>query len=213
MQVRGGGPIAMVGRIDRWHRIANVLVLTLSTTGCASSGPTPSAFADLRGTTIAFESIEGPPAAVSQRFARNLNEETSARQIVVVPAGGQAQYRIRGYLAAQPTSIAWAWDVYDATQQRAFRLRGEEQAAGRRSWAGADDAVLRRIARASVEQFAGFLAADRTPASPETRRPARSPSVIAASGDLPEAPSPDVPLPRYRPAPNASSAALAYTAQ
>ena len=235
MWVRGGGPVALSGRIDRRHRIAGALALALCATGCGSTGPTLNPSAAVRGTTISFESIEGPPPAVAQRIVRSLSEEMGARQVVVVPAGGQAQYRIRGYLAAQPTSIAWAWDVYDGAQQRAFRLRGEEQAAGRAAWTGADEAVLRRIARSSVEQFAALVSAPRSAPSPETPQPTWGWGLIAAFDDFrpeaagivrvlrpgpapmalgaaPEAAAPDIPLPRIRPAPEATSA-MAFDAQ
>ena len=156
-------------RIDR-HGIAGILILTLAITGCNTSGPT--SLADARGFAIAFESIEGPPAQVVQKFERDITDEAAARQIAVVPRGGGALYRIRAYLApnAQPQapSIAWAWDVYDGNQRRAFRLTGTEPAgAGRRPsaefWAAADDAVLRRIARAGMEQLVVFIASARAP--------------------------------------------------
>ena len=151
-------------------RLAACLILTLAAAGCNTSGPTPRA--DARGAAIAFESIEGPPAQVVQRLVRDINEEASARQIAVVPRGTAAPYRIRGYLAANAErgapSIAWAWDVYDGDQRRAFRLTGVEPAGtGRQSlagsWAAADDAALRRIARAGVEQLVVFIASARGP--------------------------------------------------
>jgi hypothetical protein len=201
---------------ERAGRIAAILALTLATAGCITNGPSPY---DARGTTVAFESIEGPPTAVAQRMVRSLNEEATARQIFVVPPGGQAQYRIRGYLAAQPASIAWAWDIYDAAQQRAFRLRGEEQLIGPRSWAATDDVILRRIARTSVEQFVAFVANPRAAVVVEQQPPSRVRSLVAAIDDFrPEAAgifqilsappnrkaeqaeaARDVPLPRHRP--------------
>ena len=119
--------------------------------GCNTSGP--ASLADARGTTIAFESIEGPAAQVVQKFERDINEEAAARQIAVVPRGGTAP--IASAAISQPNagpeapSIAWAWDVYDADQRRAFRLSGvEPSGTGRQSsagfWAAADDAVLRK---------------------------------------------------------------------
>ena len=105
-----------------------------------------------------------------------------------MPRGTQAVYRARGYLAPQAggASIAWAWDIYDAAENRAFRLRGEERAtAGRRSWT--DEQAMRRIARASVEQLVAFLSEPRM-APPAAPPPARGPAVIAASDDFrPEA--------------------------
>jgi len=76
---------------------------------------------------------------------------------------------VRGYLAAQVvrgrTHISWVWDVYDDVKVRALRIRGEE--AGGRSgadpWSTADDAMLRKIARASMDRLAAFL---RNPEAP-----------------------------------------------
>ncbi|HSJ39833.1 MAG TPA: hypothetical protein VK955_02115 [Xanthobacteraceae bacterium] len=72
-------------------------------------------------------------------------------------------YRVRGYLAIKltkhQTTITWVWDVFDQDEQRALRISGEETAKGRHrdAWAAADDAVLGRIAHASMEQLAAFL--------------------------------------------------------
>ena len=190
--------------------------------------------ADLRGTTIAVESVEGPPPAIVHKFVRDLGEEAAARQLALLPQGAQAHYRMRGYLAPQAGGgIAWAWDIYDAGQNRAFRLRGEERT-GARSW-GADPQAMRRIARASIEQLATFLSsrpAGTTPAAPTA--PTGNPSLIAALDDFrPEAagifrlfgagtapPDPEagrdaasfVPLPPHRPAPSGPPAAhLAFS--
>jgi hypothetical protein len=157
----------------------------------------PGAPADVRGTTISFDSVDGPPPAVVQRIVRDLSTEATARQIVVVPRGGQAMYRVRGYLAAHAdqgqTAIAWAWDVYDGEQRHVFRLRGEDKAvAASRSWTAADDQTLRRIARTSVEQLVVFLGSPRTPAgrvAESAPSPApRSLSILAGLDDFtPEA--------------------------
>ncbi len=221
------------------HGVAAAVVLSLAAAGCAATSPMPGSLVDSRGGPIAIESVEGAPAPVVRRFVRDLNEAAAARQVAVVSRGGTAVYRIRGYLAAHPepnaTSIAWAWDVYDADQRRVFRLNGEERSsAARQSWA-ADEPVLRRIARASVEQLAVFLAAPRTPrgSGPEVAPavPERTPSLVARLDDFrPEAAgifrvlrtesapvqaettAADGPLPRHRPRPSGTTAAaLAYT--
>jgi hypothetical protein len=90
---------------------------------------------------------------------------------------GEANYRLRGYLAAHEdragsasTSISWALDVYDANQRRAFRLSGEEKTAGH-MWAAADDQLLQKIARAGMEKFVVLSA---------TARPASGPVAAAA---------------------------------
>jgi hypothetical protein len=116
------------------------------------------------------------------RFLTELGESAPAYRIKVVPAGGEATYRIRGYLAAHPkgagASIAWAWDVYDADLHRAFRLSGEETAGarpgvGHADWALTDDAVLRRIARAGLDQLADRMASPANPALEAALAPPR----------------------------------------
>src|SRR5262245_7463798 len=174
---RGLGELtAVAARLHRCYRHAAVLLLVgLVASGCVGTGQLAN-LADGRRSTVAFESIDGAPPAVFHKFINKLKEEAGARQIAVV-SSSEANYHLRGYLAAHGadsgTSIAWVLDVYDANERRAFRLSGEEKATGR-SWAGADDQVLARIARASMQQFATFAAA------------APAPSATAAAEALPQ---------------------------
>ena len=134
------------------------------------------------GATVAFESIDGPPPQIFDRMVGVLDSESKLRNLSVVSREGQASYRVRSYLAAEVnhgrTSIAWVWDVYDANQQRALRLSGEEPAgkSGRDAWAAADDLVLRRIAQAGFSGLSaminGTAPADAPPAAaPDIARP------------------------------------------
>ncbi len=166
------------------------LALCLSAAGCASIGQALGPSASARDVSIAFESIDGLPRDVSQRLLQDLDQEATALRIAVIPAGGEAPYRIRAYLAAHAqgsgTVIAWAWDVYDAELQRAFRLSGEERtgASAGRSWAAADEALLRRIARSGMEQLAGFMASAPAPAAPAAPAPVQNGSAVAGRDDL-----------------------------
>jgi hypothetical protein len=180
-----GASIACAPRCGRVAYIAAAMLAAGATAGCI---PTvgPAQLADARGTPVTFESVEGPPATVVGTFMRDLGEEASARQLAVVPRGATALYRIRGYLAQtsdREGAITWAWDVYDAEEHRAFRFTGAEPI-GRRAGSAwpTDDAVLRKIARASVDQLVAF---------------------IARGGDLPEA--------RTAATPTAASSAFAFT--
>ncbi|HEY1546128.1 MAG TPA: hypothetical protein VGG01_27300 [Xanthobacteraceae bacterium] len=167
-------------------------VLCLCAAGCSTAPQGPMAAATPRGPTVAFESIDGPPAAIFTLLVQDLGEEASARQVAVVSREGQAQYRVRGYLAAlvegkrRNTVIAWVWDVYDADQQRALRLSGEVPASGsgRGTWAAADEGVLRRIATTSMDQLAAFLASP--PGAPSAVPGDPGPN-IAANGPDPAA--------------------------
>ena len=147
--------------------------------GCANGGAAAGAFASAgSGTTVTFESIDGPPPNVFDRMVNLLDSESKLRHLAIVSRESAASYRIRGYLAAQVsrgrTTIAWVWDVYDRDQQRTLRLSGEEPAgkAGRDAWTAADDVVLRRIAQAGLTGLAGMIdgTAPDLPAAPPAPR-------------------------------------------
>jgi hypothetical protein len=169
--------------VDRRFGRLGVLLMGLAVSGCVGSGQIAN-LVDGRRASIAFESLDGPPAAVFQKLMKNLKEEAGVRQIAVVPSS-EANYRLRGYLAAHrdgaATSISWALDVYDGDRHRAFRLSGEERTTGHTSagnWAAADDQLLQRIARAGMTQLAAFVSNPRVaeaapaPAAPQPRRTA-----------------------------------------
>jgi hypothetical protein len=151
-------------------------VAALGLAGCSSSGLPPGiANVSQRGTTVAFDSIDGPPETVFRSLVQQLNQEAQARQVAVVSRESAAQYRIRGYVAAhvqgKRTTISWVWDIYDADRQRAVRLAGEEAGTpGRTAWSAADEPVTGRIARDGMTRLAAFLGSppvpDPTPSAP-----------------------------------------------
>jgi len=164
---------------------AMLLAIACGLGGCASGGAGGGSFAQGgSGTTVAFESIDGPPPQVFDRMVSVLDSESKLRNLQVVSREGSASYRIRSYLAAQisrgRTTIAWVWDVYDRDQQRALRLSGEEPTGktGRDAWTAADDLVLRRIAQAGFSGLSaminGTAPADEPPpaAAPDRHGPA-----------------------------------------
>ena len=147
------------------------------------------------GATVAFESIDGPPPQVFDRMVGVLDSESKLRSLSVVSREGTAAYRVRSYLSAQvvrgKTVIAWVWDVYDANQQRALRLSGEEltsakagRDATRDAWAAADDLVLRKIAQAGFSGLSNMI--NGSPETPGLRGPAMA-SVIqqAPAAEMP----------------------------
>lgn len=137
--------------------------------GCNTNGQAGFAAGQPRGATVAFESIDGPPPGQFTALVRNLNDEAQQRRLAVLSRDAASAYRVRGYLAAKVssgrTTISWVWDVFDRDEKRALRINGEEvaTAAGKKSgkdadaWSVADDAMLRRIAAASMDQLAAFL--------------------------------------------------------
>jgi hypothetical protein len=160
--------------------IAAMLLAACALGGCASTGggPASGAFAMAGGgaATVAFESIDGPPPAVFDRMVGVLDTESKLRNLAIVSRENAATYRVRSYLSAQVvrgrTMIAWVWDVYDGSQQRALRLSGEEPAGkpGRDAWATADDMVLRKIAQAGLSGLSSMI--NGTPADAPAPAPA-----------------------------------------
>jgi hypothetical protein len=150
-------------RLAAWVTAA---MLCVASAGCATTG-TSLSLQPQRDITVAFESIDGPPPAIFRTFVQKLSQEAQARQVPMVTREGFAPYRVRGYLAAgiekkkKRTVISWVWDVYDAQQQRTFRLSGEEVAGliGSDAWASADDALLGRIAQKGMGQLADYVRA------------------------------------------------------
>jgi hypothetical protein len=144
-----------------------IAALAATATGCSSlpsDGRATLASAGTPGSTVAFESIDGPPPEVFSKLVANLNEEAGARQIAVVSRADTATYRVRGYVSAlvarDKTTFAWVWDVYDADKRRTLRIAGEEPAVASRrrdAWLAADDQVLRHMARNGMDRIAGFL--------------------------------------------------------
>src|SRR6266540_518877 len=163
---------------------AVLLAVASALGGCAGGGAASGSYAMAStgsGSTVAFESIDGPPPQVFDRMVGVLDSESKLRNLSIVSREGGAAYRVRSYLSAQVvrgrTMIAWVWDVYDNNQQRALRLSGEEPAgkAGRDAWAAADDLVLRKIAQAGLSGLSGMIngSPDAAPApAPERRGPA-----------------------------------------
>ena len=127
-----------------------------------------------RGASVAFESIDGPPPGQFHELVQDLNDEAQTRQLAVMSRESPSAYRVRGYLAAKvvkrETTISWVWDVFDGDEHRALRITGEETAKVRHrdAWAAADDAMLHRIARSSMDQLAAFLTSpDVAPGTPD----------------------------------------------
>jgi hypothetical protein len=165
-------------------RLAGIMAAPIALSACVTaSAPVPLEHA--QGAAIAFESIDGPPRPIHDKLIRDLTAAAGTHRLVVA-RGGDAHYRIRGYLAVETASasIAWAWDVYDAGRSRAFRLTGAERIAAPVSWAAADDAVLERIARTSIAGLTAFIAADRARANLAT---ATTAAASQAAADLPAA--------------------------
>jgi hypothetical protein len=163
---RGTGRAARTASFGAKQFAAGAALALLA--GCAGDAAPMLMQAQLRGPSLAFESIDGPPLPIFQKLVADLSAEAEQRRILVVSRAGQPAYRVRGYLAALmshgKTHIGWVWDVYDAQKHRAFRVAGEEVFSGKSAdaWALFDDPMLSRIARTSMDQIVAFLGAPDT---------------------------------------------------
>ncbi|PIT02991.1 hypothetical protein TSA1_21210 [Bradyrhizobium nitroreducens] len=189
----------ILGRAGTRVLAAMLLAASAALGGCAGGGGAANSYAMApstgSGATVAFESIDGPPPQVFDRMVGVLDSESKLRSLSVVSREGTAAYRVRSYLSAQvvrgKTVIAWVWDVYDANQQRALRLAGEEPTSakgGRDPWNAADDLVLRKIAQAGFSGLSNMI--NGTPDAPGTAPGLRGPAVASVA---PIAPAPEMP--------------------
>ena len=212
-------------------RVLGIAVATVTAAGCVT---TQSALSPehAHGATVAFESLDGAPRETTARLLTTLNEEAKAQRLVVAARGGQANYRLRGYVSVdmETRAIAWAWDIYDGNRRRVSRVTGIEPG---RSF---DEALVARVARTSLEQVTAAIAADRAPAATTSAStespPAERRSIFSAFDDFrPEAagivrifgpsaaePTPidmqpaEIPLPRRRPGRGATPTSVAFAA-
>ena len=168
--VRGalGSTKSCIARLSLNAALAVILIGGLA--ACTHNGQPDMTSLQPRGATVAFESIDGLPREQFHTLVRNLNDEAQSRRLAVISHEAASAYRVRGYLAAKVvkgrTTVSWVWDVFDRDQHRALRIDGQEIAdeAAERSarnardpWLVADDAMLARIARTSMDQLAAFL--------------------------------------------------------
>jgi hypothetical protein len=182
MTARAGSPgwcvVASTGQFAHARLLQRGIVAALLAMCAAGCSETTSSNAALTSSgrstpTFAFDSIDGPPVGVFNRLVDNLSAEAQGRQLAMASREGAASYRVRGYLAAQVirsrTHISWVWDVYDDDKLRVLRIVGEEAGGrgGADPWSVADEAMLRRIARLSMDRLAGFVA-DPAVADPAT---------------------------------------------
>ena len=186
MQLFSSGRDALVPSCVRRSGWVFAAVCAIAVAGCSANGDKMASGATPRGATVAFESINGPPEGVFEKLVAHLNDEALAHKLPVVSRNEPSVYRVRGYLAAQKegskVSVSWVWDVYDKDQRRALRITGAETARSksRKPWSVADDAMLKRIARTSMDKLAAFLT---SPVAVPGQAPADKPAVVAESDD------------------------------
>lgn len=116
----------------------------------------------LAGASVAFVSVEGPPAAISANFSQILRREAMARDIVIADEK-KARYLVRGYLSAYATTggaaIEYVWDVFNKDKQRTQRVNDalEVKGEGADPWRIAGEGALASVAAKSADDLAAFL--------------------------------------------------------
>ncbi len=147
----------------RWRTRIVLFLTALLLAGCQTSGQPSASWSTPRGSSVAFDQIDGMPRPAFDTLVQRLNDEAQTRPLAIASRDEASAYRVKGTFSAvrsrNQATIAWTFDVYDAAQNRAIRLSGEEKAPGKfkNAWSAADDAMMRRVARNSLDQLAAFL--------------------------------------------------------
>lgn len=167
-------------------KLTGLAALAAALAGCNDMGiamAPPTQVTRAPGVPIAVDSVAGAPASVSGAFNSALSSEASARSIEIVDPKTNPRFRVRGYLAAEPTSdgqtaLAFVWDVFDSSKQRAQRVQGATVArSSSGDWSGVDQSTVTKAASESMDQIAQFLAVQPArPAGTATRTAAVAPA-------------------------------------
>jgi hypothetical protein len=116
----------------------------------------------LAGASVAFVSVDGPPAAISRSFSQIMSREATARDIAVADEK-KARYLVRGYLSAYATTdgaaIEYVWDVFNKDKQRMQRVNDvlEVKGEGADPWRIVGEAALTSVAAKSADDLAAYL--------------------------------------------------------
>ena len=120
---------------------------------------------DAPGVPVALVGVEGAPAALQAEVDSQVATQASARRIELVSGAEQPRYRLRGYLTAYPTdngetALAFVWDVFDNSKQRAQRVTTTTLAKGGGGdpWSQIGKSQIEKATSQSMNQVAAFLA-------------------------------------------------------
>ncbi len=143
------------------------------------------------GIPVALESIDGAPAKVQTALIDELATAASDRKVDLVGSSAQARYRVRGYISADTseggTKVAYVWDVFDAQKRRAKRLTGSSPVSIASSsissidkeTSSIDKETLAKLAAASMDEIADFLASSKSENSFQTAEVAGEETPVA----------------------------------
>lgn len=171
---------------NRLSGLAVGSVFALALAGCQETTQTAARpRVDAPGIPVSVQSISGAPDDVTSNFTSLLGEAAAERRMEIVPGDKPARFRVKGYLTALPTedgqtALAFVWDVYDSSKQRAQRVQGEsigKRGGGSDPWTAIDRTVVAKAAADSMDAIAGFLV---------TMPPDATPLPAATTGSKPD---------------------------
>lgn len=137
------------------------------------------------GVPIALESIDGAPAPMKTALLAEMSTAATDRKVELVGATSPARYRVRGYLSTEvedgQTKVSYVWDVFDSEKRRAKRLAGTSpMRVPSGSISSLDKETLAKLASASMDEIAEFLAAAKAETPFQTANAASDPAPVAA---------------------------------
>ncbi|NIX76254.1 hypothetical protein [Microvirga terricola] len=149
----------------------------------ACNGSSGSLSGSPEGVPIALESIDGAPAPMKTALMAELSTAATDRKVELVGASSQARYRVRGYISTEvedgETKVSYVWDVFDSEKRRAKRLAGTSPLRVA-SISSLDKETLAKLAGASMDEIAEFLAAAKAETPFQTANAASEPAPVAA---------------------------------
>ena len=139
-------------------------------------------------TKIAIAPIIGTTPEIAAQMTDALVVAGKDRKLTLLPAGGKANYSLRGYLVAssekQGAKISYIWDLTDAQGSRVARVSGDEIIAkrpGSDPWSAVDAAAIRSIAGKTTSQLAASLPRGRSSAPVVAASPSSSSTSASTS--------------------------------
>lgn len=142
---------------------------------------------DAGGVRVALASLTGVPQPFENRLKDAFAAQATERNITLADPA-KATFLVRGYVTAYPaaegTTIAAVYDVFDAKKNRARRLEDDVvvKTDGADPWSGIDPAAIDNLATKSADDLAAFLIT--TPEALAAAEPASGsdPAARGASG-------------------------------
>ncbi|MER2534284.1 MAG: hypothetical protein ABTQ31_03880 [Rhizobiaceae bacterium] len=117
-------------------------------------------------TRLRIDPIVGASVEAAAPLTERLAGQARARGLGIAGSADQtATHVLKGYFSAmtegRQTTVIYVWDVYDPSGNRLHRINGQQAVAsnGAEGWAGVSAQTMQAIADTTVNQLAGWLAA------------------------------------------------------